>query len=101
MDYLSKRVKNLNVGIQGYTNGTQVAEVVGDVTVDGGVNADSLKVNSSEVWHIGNKPSFGDLANVADSDKVDNSVVVYNQVQAKYMVNDVNTILSITDGGNF
>lgn len=101
MDYLSKRVKNLNVGIPGYTDGTQVAEVTGNVTVDGEINADSLKVNSSEVWHAGNKPSFGDLANVVDSGKVDNSVVVYNQAQSKYTVNDVNTILTITDGGNF
>lgn len=101
MDYLSKRVKNLNVGIQGYTNDTQVVEVVGNVTVDGGVNADSLKVNSSEVYHASNKPSFGDLANVVDSGKVNNSVVVYNETELKYVVNDVNTILSITDGGNF
>lgn len=101
MDYLSGRVKNLNVGIPGYTDGTKVGDITGDVTVDGEVNADSLKVNSSEVWHAGNKPSFGDLANVVDSGKVDNSVVVYNQSQAKYTVNDVNTLLTITDGGNF
>ena len=81
-----------------FANGT---EVLGDVAVQGGVNAESLKVNSVEVWHAGNKPSFGDLANVVDSGKVNNSVVVYNQAQSKYTVNDVNTILSITDGGNF
>jgi hypothetical protein len=81
-----------------FANGT---EIVGDVEVQGGVDAESLKVNSSEVWHAGNRPSFGDLANVVDSGKVNNSVVVYNQAQAKYTVNDVNTLLTITDGGNF
>ena len=101
MDYLSKRVKNLNVGIPGYTDGTQVAEVTGNVTVDGEVNAESLKVNSSEVWHAGNKPSLGDLANVVDTSRVDKSVVVFNQTEAKYIVDDVNTLLTITDGGNF
>ena len=101
MDYLSKRVKNLNVGIPGYTDGTQVAEVTGNVTVDGEINADSLKVNSNEVWHAGNKPSFGDLANIDDTNKVDQSVVVFSTAQSKYVVNDVNTIISITDGGNF
>ena len=87
----------INEGSQ-FTNGT---EVVGDVEVQGEVNAGSLKVNSSEVWHAGNKPSLGDLANVVDTSRVDKGVVVYNQVQAKYTVNDVNTLLTITDGGNF
>ncbi len=81
-----------------FANGT---EVVGDVAVQGGVNAESVKVNSVEVWHAGNKPSLGDLANVIDTSRVDKSVVVYNQAQAKYTVNDVNTLLTITDGGSF
>jgi hypothetical protein len=81
-----------------FANGVEVG---GDIVVLGEVNAESLKVNSVEVWHAGNKPSFGDLANVVDNSRVDNSVVVYDQVQAKYTVNDVNTVLTITDGGNF
>jgi hypothetical protein len=101
MDYLSGRVKNLNIGIPGYTNDTQVAEVVGDVEVKGDLNAESLKVNSNEVWHVGNKPNLGSLANVDDTARIDKSVVVFNQTRDKYVIDDVNTVITITDGGNF
>lgn len=100
-EFLSSRLKNLKVGIEGYTDNTQVGEIVGDVEVQGDINAESLKVNSNEVWHTGNKPSLGDLANIDDTNKVDQSVVVFSTTNSKYMVNDVNTIISITDGGNF
>lgn len=100
-EFLSSRKKNFKVGIEGYTDNTRVGEVIGNVDVQGEVNAESLKVNSSEVWHAGNKPSFGDLANVVDTSRVDKSVVVFNQTEAKYVVDDVNTLLTITDGGNF
>ena len=100
-EFLSSRLKNLKVGIEGYTDNTRVGEIIGDVEVKGDVNAESLKVNSNEVWHTGNKPSLGDLANIDDTNKVDQSVVVFSAAQSKYMVNDVNTIITITDGGNF
>jgi len=101
MDYLSGRVKKLDVGIPGYTNDTKVGEIVGDVNIQGDLNAESLKVNNNEVWHVGNKPSLGNLADVDDTSKMDKSIVVYNQAQNKYIIDDINTIITITDGGNF
>ena len=44
------------------------------------------------------------LANLTDVNvaaKVDNSVLYYNQTSDKFVANDVNTIITITDGGNF
>lgn len=100
-EFLSSRKKNFKVGIEGYTDNTHVGEVIGDVNVQGEVNAESLKVNSSEVWHAGNKPSLGDLANVVDTGRMDKSVVVFNQTDAKYFVDSVDNLITSVDGGTF
>lgn len=43
----------------------------------------------------------GELADVDDSARVDKSVLYYDQSAGKWKGDDVNTILTITDGGNF
>jgi hypothetical protein len=112
------------------------ATVVGStatITLSSSPNFDSLTVNLNTVWHAGNdgansgldadlldgqqgshyldynnftnKPFIpgvlGDLSNVDDNFKVDKSVLTYNQTSGKFVANDVNTIITITDGGNF
>jgi hypothetical protein len=98
---IPSKFKKVQVGTEGETNNLLVLEVIGDVEVQGGVNAESLSINSNEVWHIGNKPSLGDLLDVNDENRVNQSVVVFNETEQKYVVNDINTLITITDGGNF
>lgn len=49
-------------------------------------------------------PGSNTLANLTDVNvnaKVNNSVLYYDQSSSKFVANDVNTIVTITDGGNF
>ena len=44
------------------------------------------------------------LANLLDVNvtaKVNNSVLYYNQASEKFIADDINTVVTITDGGNF
>lgn len=41
------------------------------------------------------------LTDVDITNKVDNSVLYYNQTSSKFLADDINTIITITDGGNF
>lgn len=56
-------------------------------------------------WEPGVPPpvpvNFTDLADVAATGRIDKSVVVYDVATEKFVANNVNTILTITDGGNF
>ena len=61
-------------------------------------DGDSVQiVNLSDVGTT-NLASLNDV-NVVN--KVDKSVLVYDQSTNKFVANDVNTVTSITDGGNF
>ena len=44
---------------------------------------------------------FADLLDVNVAAKVNNSVLYYNQTSAKFVADDVNTVVTLTDGGNF
>ena len=41
------------------------------------------------------------LADVNTSNKVDKSVLVWNQSAGQFVANDLNTTITLTDGGNF
>ena len=45
--------------------------------------------------------NLGDLANVDESAKVANSVLYYDATSSSWKGDDINTIVTITDGGNF
>lgn len=45
--------------------------------------------------------AVGELSDVDDSAKVDKSVLYYDEAAGKWKGDDVNTIITITDGGNF
>lgn len=49
----------------------------------------------------GGSSSLSDLTDVNIAAKVDKSILVYDQSSQKFIANDVNTIVTITDGGNF
>ena len=42
-----------------------------------------------------------DIANVSASSKVNNSILYYDSSAGKWVGNDINTLTTITDGGNF
>lgn len=44
---------------------------------------------------------FADLLDVNVTGKVDNSVLYYDQASEKFIADDINTVVTITDGGNF
>lgn len=45
--------------------------------------------------------NLGDLANVDESAKVANSVLYYDAATSQWKGDDVNTVVTLTDGGNF
>lgn len=44
---------------------------------------------------------LGDLVDVDTLGKIDGSVLYYNNLEAKFLADDINTLISLTDGGNF
>jgi hypothetical protein len=44
---------------------------------------------------------LGDLANVNDTAKVTGSVLYYDAATSTWRGNDINTVITLTDGGNF
>lgn len=124
-------VSNLNF-VGSYVTAT-VSGSTATITLSSSPNFESITINLNTVWHAGNdgagsgldadlldgqqgshyldynnftnKPFIpsvlGDLSNVDDNFKVDKSVLTYNQSTGKFAANDVNTIITITDGGNF
>jgi hypothetical protein len=55
----------------------------------------------SDQRFLGTNTNLGDLNDVDTGNKVEKSVLIYDQTSGKFVANDVNTILTITDGGNF
>jgi phosphoribosylformimino-5-aminoimidazole carboxamide ribonucleotide (ProFAR) isomerase len=49
----------------------------------------------------GGVTTFAQLQDVNVANKVDQAVVYYNAADAKFKADGLNTILSLTDGGNF
>jgi hypothetical protein len=45
--------------------------------------------------------NLGDLANVNDTAKVTGSVLYYDAATSTWRGNDINTVITLTDGGNF
>jgi hypothetical protein len=45
--------------------------------------------------------NLGDLANVNDTAKVTGSVLYYDAITSTWRGNDINTVVTLTDGGNF
>lgn len=46
-------------------------------------------------------PALGDLTDVNTTAKVANSVLYYDPSTGKWLGNDINTVTTLTDGGNF
>lgn len=46
-------------------------------------------------------PLLEGLNDVTTTDKVDGSVLIYSSATSKFVADDVNTKLTLTDGGNF
>jgi len=42
-----------------------------------------------------------DLLDVNVTAKVDNSILYYDQTSEKFVADDINTVVTLTDGGNF
>jgi len=42
-----------------------------------------------------------DLTDVAVGSRVDGSLLIYEAATAKFVANDINTKITLTDGGNF
>lgn len=50
---------------------------------------------------IGSLIGLGDLTDVNDVSKVDKSVLYYDSATSTWRGNDINTVISLTDGGAF
>jgi hypothetical protein len=52
-------------------------------------------------YYSGSTPYLTDLVDVDASDRVDGSVLFYDEASAKFVADDITTRLTLTDGGNF
>jgi hypothetical protein len=105
--------KEINIGAdsnsESITINSNVVWHSGNDGAESGLDADLLDGEQGSHYlnydNFTNKPfipsALGDLSNVDDATKVDLSVLVYNESEGKFVANDVNTIITITDGGNF
>jgi hypothetical protein len=98
-----------------------VTEQIAEVTVDEGGDTPVVEVtivDSPQVIEVGvigpqgpqgaagpagpaGSTTLSELTDVNVIAKVNKSVLVYDQLTDKFVANDVNTITTITDGGNF
>lgn len=98
-----------------------VTEVIAEVTVDDTELTPVVQVNVSsppeiiEVGIIGPQGPQGPtgvagppgsttleaLTDVNVTSKVDNSVLYYKESESKFFADDINTVITLTDGGNF
>ena len=65
----------------------------------------SFKIgNGSAAWNAlpyASNNRLQDLTDVATTNKTDGSVLIYDAARAKFVADDVNTKITLTDGGNF
>ena len=60
--------------------------------------------NGSTAWSslpYANGNRLQDLTDVAVGGRVDGSLLIYEAATAKFVANDINTKITLTDGGNF
>lgn len=60
--------------------------------------------NGSTAWSslsYANGNRLQDLTDVVAAGRVDGSVLIYDAATAKFVANDINTKITLTDGGNF
>jgi hypothetical protein len=83
-------------GPQGATGPAGIGLPVGGTTDQ--LLAKKSNTNYDTQWVT---PSLNTLSDVNTTAAVDNSVLYYDSVAAEWKGNDINTVISITDGGNF
>lgn len=65
------------------------------------VEKDTLVWDSATNNWVPGKYALGELSDVNTIGKIDQSVLTYDQSTGTFVANDVNTVITITDGGNF
>lgn len=90
-------VELLVQGQQGPMGATGVQGPVGATGVQGliGVTGPQGVTGATGASH------FADLLDVNVTGKVDSSVVYYDETSEKFLADDINTVVTLTDGGNF
>jgi hypothetical protein len=65
----------------------------------------SFKIgNGSSAWNAlpyASTTRLQDMSDVLAANKVDGSLLIYDSAAAKFVANDINTKITLTDGGNF
>ena len=90
------------VNVTTTTNTVDITNETGTVVVQVPVTSTVTAITQGPQGSIG--PAVGGLGEIPDVDvtgKIDSSVLYYNASTAKFTVDGINTILSLTDGGNF
>jgi len=61
----------------------------------------SIAWSSLSYFEVATELTLNDLADVATGDKTDGSVLYYDSSSSTFKADDVNTKLTLADGGNF
>jgi hypothetical protein len=80
---------------------TEVAEQAIDVTTAAQPLLVEVQTAGPQGPPLNEVLRLGDLANVSDTAKVSGSVLYYDATSSTWKGDDINTIVTITDGGNF
>jgi hypothetical protein len=92
-----------SVNITTVSNTVDVTTETGTVVVQVPVISTVTAITEGPQGPSGNPQDlyFSELNDVDTTGKVDQSVVYYSAADAKFKADGLNTILSLTDGGNF
>jgi hypothetical protein len=108
---VNARIREI-VDIRDFTrSATGSGQIIQDITLNDLTDVDTVSEppedkdtliwsGSSEQWLPG-KPALGDLSDVDTIGKIDKSVLTYDQATGKFVADDLTTVLTIADGGNF
>jgi hypothetical protein len=101
-DVVDYRVAGTLTGVTA-TNGASNLNALTDVdtATNPPTNRQSLAWNAATNLWIPTTMNLADLSDTDISGKIDKSVMTYDQTSGKFVANDIYTILTITDGGNF
>lgn len=62
---------------------------------------DGVTAWNALAYFVGGIDTLSELGDVDATERVDGSVLIYDEARAKFVANQINTKLTIADGGNF
>lgn len=80
---------------------TQITETTATVIVESSTSSTVEVITAGPQGPTAPVATFGDIPDVDVTGAVDKSVLYYDAASATWKGNDINTVITITDGGGF